>query len=125
MFCCLGSKARHVTSPQGVRPPKLTPTQQAALATVIAVNLQPLRRHLQRLLHRPTAQKPGLSLSKAVFISAHLDEGKWKAWCTTTWPQMVRRTKERQALLLFVAMNTTWKVLALKEANGEEPQQRV
>jgi len=43
----------------------------------------------------------GFSYQKAAFVSDHLDEGKRHAWCTTTWPQIVRLATERQALLLF------------------------
>ena len=43
----------------------------------------------------------GLSYQKAAFVSDHLDEAKRHAWCTTTWPQLVRLAKERRALLLF------------------------
>ena len=43
----------------------------------------------------------GFRYQKAAFVSDHLDEDKRKAWRTTTWPQMLRRAQERQALLLF------------------------
>jgi hypothetical protein len=43
----------------------------------------------------------GLSFQKAACISEHLDEEKRQAWRTTTWPQILRRAKERKALLLF------------------------
>ena len=79
VFCCYGSKGAPRQKPTG-RPPKLTPTQKAALATLIdegpvkagvqrrllafahdpAADLRPLRRLLQRLLHRPVAEEPGL-----------------------------------------------------------------
>jgi Winged helix-turn helix len=41
------------------------------------------------------------SYQKAAVVSAHLDADKRQAWRTTTWPQMLRRAKERKALLLF------------------------
>jgi hypothetical protein len=43
----------------------------------------------------------GFSYQKAAFVSAHLDESKRHAWCTTTWPLILRLAHERQALLLF------------------------
>jgi hypothetical protein len=43
----------------------------------------------------------GLSLQKAACISDHRDEEQRQVWRTTTWPQMLRRAKERKALLLF------------------------
>ena len=43
----------------------------------------------------------GFSFQKAAFVSDHLDEDKRQAWRTTTWPQILRRAQERQALLLF------------------------
>ena len=78
-FCCYGLQGAPHKKPTGRRP-KLTPTQQEALAPFIeegpgqgrvqrcllafahdsAVNLRSLRRPLQRLLYRPVAQEPGL-----------------------------------------------------------------
>jgi hypothetical protein len=43
----------------------------------------------------------GYSSQKAAFVSAHLDAGKRNGWCTTTWPQILRLTNERKALLRF------------------------
>src|SRR5215217_750770 len=83
-FCCYGLQGAPHTKPTG-RPPKLTPTQQEALAPLIeegtsqgrvqrrllafahdaAVALRPLRDPLQCLLYRPVAQEPGLSLAKS------------------------------------------------------------
>ena len=42
----------------------------------------------------------GFSYQKAAFVSDHLNEQK-RQECTTTWPQILRLTKERKALLLF------------------------
>ena len=43
----------------------------------------------------------GFSYPKAAFVSDHLNEQKRQEWRTTTWPQILRLTKERKALLLF------------------------
>jgi hypothetical protein len=45
-------------------------------------------------------QNLGLSCQKAAVVSAHLEKDKRQAWRTTTWPQILRRAKERKALLL-------------------------
>ena len=43
----------------------------------------------------------GFSYQKAAFVSAHLNEEKRQAWCTTTWPQILTGAKANRALLLF------------------------
>jgi transposase len=46
-------------------------------------------------------QNLGFSYQKAAFVSAHLNEEKRHAWCTTTWPQLLQLAKAQTALLLF------------------------
>jgi transposase len=120
MFCCYGSRGAPRKKPTG-RPPKLTPTQNAALATLMdegpvqagfssACWRSPM---LQQLIDdrfdifynvfyiAQLLKNLGVRYQKAAFVSDHLDEGKRQAWCTTTWPQMLRLAKERKALLLL------------------------
>jgi transposase len=119
-FCCYGLQGAPHKKPSG-RPPKLTPTQKEALAELIAEG--PVKAGFSGACWRsPMIQKLiydrfgvfynvfyiaqllknlGFSFQKAAFISDHLDEEKRQAWRTTTWPQILRRAKERKALLLF------------------------
>jgi transposase len=119
-FCCYGIDGAPRLKPTG-RPPKLTPAQKATLATLIAEG--PLKAGLSGACWRsPMIQQLiydrfgvfynvfyiaqwlknlGFSYQKAAFVADHLDDGKRHAWRTTTWPQMLRRAKERKALLLF------------------------
>jgi transposase len=120
VFCCYGIKGAPRKKPTG-RPPKLTPTQKAALATLLdegpvqagfsgACWRSPM---IQQLIHdrfgvfynvfyiAQLLKNLGFSYQKAACVSDHLDEGKRQAWRTTTWPQLLRHAKERQALLLF------------------------
>src|SRR5215510_16088820 len=120
VFCCYGLQGAPRQKPPG-RPPKLTPTQQAALATLIdegpvkagfsgACWRSPM---IQQLISdrfgvfynvfyiAQLLKNLGFSFQKAAFVSDHLDKDKRQAWRTTTWPQILRRAKERQALLLF------------------------
>jgi transposase len=120
VFCCCGLKGAPRKPPTG-RPPKLTPVQKAALATLIdegpvkagfngACWRSPM---VQQLIYdhfgvfynvfyiAQLLKNLGFSYQKAAFVSDHLDEGQRQAWCTTTWPQMLRLARERQALLLF------------------------
>ena len=119
-FCCYGSKGAPRTKPSG-RPPKLTPTQKATLATLIdegpvkagfrgACWRSPM---VQQLIYdrfgvfynvfyiAQLLKNLGFSFQKAAFVSDHLNEGKRQAWRTTTWPQILRLAQDRQALLLF------------------------
>ena len=120
VFCCYGLQGAPRHKPTG-RPPKLTPTQKAALATLIEEG--PVKAGFSGACWRsPMVQQMiferfgvyynvfyiaqllknlGFSYQKAAFVSDHLDEQKRQEWRTTTWPQLVRRAKERQALLLF------------------------
>jgi transposase len=119
-FCCHGLQGAPHKKPSG-RPPKLTPTQQEALAELIeegpvqagfsgACWRSPM---IQALLYdrfgvfynvfyiAQLLKNLGFSFQKAAFISDHLDADKRQVWRTTTWPQILRRAQERQALLLF------------------------
>jgi len=120
LFCCYGITGMPRKKPTG-RPPKLTPTQKVALATLLdegpvkagfsgACWRSPM---VQQLIQdrfgvfynvfyiAPLLKNLGFSYQKAAFVSDHLNESKRQAWRTTTWPQLLRRAKERQALLLF------------------------
>jgi transposase len=46
-------------------------------------------------------QNVGLSSQKAAVVSDHLDAHNRQGWRTTTWPQIRRRAKERQARRLW------------------------
>jgi transposase len=119
VFCCYGLQGAPRHKPTG-RPPTLTPTQKAALVTVIEAG--PVQAGFSGACWRsPMIQQViydrfgvlynvfysaqllknlGFSSQKAAFVSDHLDEDKRNTWCTTTWPQLVRRATERRALLL-------------------------
>ena len=118
-YCCDGLHGAPRPKPTG-RPPKLTPTQNAELVTLIDAG--PLQAGfsgacwrspmIQQLIYErfgvfynvfyiaQLLKNLGFSYQKAAFVSDHLDEGKRQAWCTTTWPQLLRLAQERQALLL-------------------------
>lgn len=67
----------------------------------------------------------GFSDHKAALVSEHLDEDKRHAWCTTTWPQVVRRATERQAVLLCgdAASFPQWGTLTYTWARrGQQPK---
>ncbi len=144
MFCCYGlhGAARH--KPPG-RPPRLTPTQKAALATLIeegpvkagfsgACWRSPM---IQQLIAErfgvyykvfyiaQLLKNLGFSYQKAACVSDHLDEDKRNVWCTTTWPQLVRLAKERRAMLLFgdEASFPQWGTLTYTWARrGQQPK---
>jgi transposase len=143
-FCCYGLKGTLPKKPTG-RPPKLTPTQKATLVTWIeegpvqagfsgACWRSPM---IQQLIYdrfgvlsnvfyiAQLLKNLGLSYQKAAFVSDHLDEDKRHAWCTTTWPQLVRLAKERWALLLFgeEASFPQWGTLTYTWARrGQQPK---
>jgi transposase len=118
--CCDGIHRGPCQKPTG-RPPKLSPTQKAALATLIDEG--PLKAGfssacwrspmIQQLIYdrfgifynvfsiAQLLKNLGFSYQKAAFVSAHLAEGKRHPWRTTKWPQILRLAKVRQALLLF------------------------
>ena len=120
LFCCYGIQGAPQTKPTG-RPPKLTPTQQAALATLIEEG--PVKAGFRGACWRsPMIQQLicerfgvyynvfyiaqllknlGFSYQKAAFVSDHLNESKRSEWRTTTWPQMLRLAQAQHALLLF------------------------
>jgi transposase len=144
MFCCYGLQGAPRKHSPG-RPPKLTPTQKAELATLIDAG--PVRAGFRGACWRsPMIQQMiydrfgilynvfyiaqllknlGFSYQKAAFVSAHLDEGKRQAWRTTTWPQILRLAKERKALLLFgdEASFPQWGTLTYTWARrGQQPK---
>lgn len=120
VFCCYGITGAPRKKPTG-RPPKLTPTQKATLATLLdegpvkagfsgACWRSPM---IQQLISdcfgvfynvfyiAQLLKQLGFSYQKAAFVSDHLDEVKRTTWRTTTWPQILRRATAQKALLLF------------------------
>jgi len=142
--CCYGLQGAPRQKPTG-RPPKLTPTQKAALATLIdegpskagfsgACWRSPM---IQQLMYdrfgvfynvfyiAQLLKNLGFSFQKAAFVSDHLDEAKRQAWHTATWPPILRRAKERKALLLFgdEASFPQWGTLTYTWARrGQQPK---
>ena len=142
-FCCDGLTGAPRQKPTG-RPPKLTPTQKAAIAALIdegpilsgfssACWRSPM---IQQLIYdrfgvlynvfyiAQLLKNLGFSYQKAAFVSDHLDEGKRHAWCTTTWPQILHLAQERKALLLFgdEASFPQWGTLSYTWARrGQQP----
>ena len=119
-FCCYGLQGAPHQKPTG-RPPKLTPTQKAALAQLIeegpvkagfsgACWRSPM---IQQLIYdrfgvlynvfyiAQLLKNLGFSFQKAAFVSDHLDEHKRQEWRTKTWPQILRAANTKKALLLF------------------------
>ena len=143
-FCCYGLQDTPRTKPTG-RPPKLTPTQQAALATLIEEG--PVKAGFSGACWRsPMIQQLicerfgiyynvfyiaqllknlGFSYQKAAFVSDHLNEAKRQEWRTQTWPQILRLAHARNALLLFgdEASFPQWGTLTYTWARrGQQPQ---
>lgn len=118
LFCCDGLRGAPRTKPTG-RPPTLTPTQNAALATLMDAG--PVQAGFSSACWRSPMGQPliddrfgvfdnvfsmaqlrknlGLSDQPAAFVSEPRDEAKRHAWCTTTWPPLLRLAQERKALL--------------------------
>jgi transposase len=143
-FCCYGLQETPRTKPTG-RPPKLTPTQKTALATVIeegpvkagfsgACWRSPM---IQQLIDErfgvyynvfyiaQLLKNLGFSYQKAAFVSDHLNEAKRQEWRTKTWPQILRRAQARNALLLFgdEASFPQWGTLTYTWARrGQQPK---
>jgi transposase len=143
-FCCYGPQgAPHKKSPG--RPPTLTPSQKAALATLIedgpgkagfrgAYWRSPM---IQQLIYdrfgvlynvfyiAQLLKNMGFSFQKAAFVSDHLDEAKRAEWRTKTWPKLLRTAKKKNALLLFgdEASFPQWGTLTYTWARrGQQPQ---
>jgi len=115
-----GLPGLHWKKPPG-RPPKLTKTQKDELATLIEAG--PLQAGfasacwrspmIQQLIQErfgvyynvfyiaQLLKNLDFSYQKAAFVSDHLDEEKRHAWCTTTWPRIVKQAQAQHALLLF------------------------
>jgi transposase len=143
-FCCYGLQGAPRTKPIG-RPPKLTPTQKGALATLIeegpgkagfsgACWRSPM---IQQMISErfgvyynvfyiaQLLKNLGFSYQKAAFVSDHLNEQKRQEWCTKTWPQILRLAKARKALLLFgdEASFPQWGTLTYTWARrGQQPK---
>jgi transposase len=144
MFCGDGITGAPCHKPTG-RPPKLTPTQKATLATLIdegpvkagfrgacwrSPMIQPLMYDRFGVLYNvfyiaQLLKNLGFSYQKAAFVSDHLDEDRRQVWRTTTWPQILRLAQERKALLLCgdEASCPPWGTLPYTWARrGQQPQ---
>src|ERR671939_539455 len=67
----------------------------------------------------------GFSYQQARFVSDHLNETKRLEWRQTRWPHMVRRARQRKALLLFgdEASCAQWGALSYTWApRGQQPE---
>jgi transposase len=67
----------------------------------------------------------GGSYQKARFVSDHLNEAKRLEWRQTRWPQILRRARQRKALLLFgdEASFAQWGSLSYTwAARGQQPE---
>jgi transposase len=144
VFCCYGVQGAPRQKPTG-RPPKLTPTQPEALATLIdegpvkagfsgACWRSPM---IQQVIYdrfggfsnvfyiAQLLKNLGFSFQKAAFVSDHLHEEKRKAWRATTWLQILRVAYAKKALLLFgdEASFPQWGTLTYTWARrGQQPK---
>jgi transposase len=141
---CYGLQGAPRHKPTG-RPPQLPPTQKAPLATWLeegpvkagcsgACWRSPMVQ--QMICERfgvyyhvfyiaPWLKNVGFSYQTAAFVADHLHEPKRQEWRTTTWPQLLRRAKERKALLLCgdEASFPQWGTLTYTWARrGPQPQ---
>jgi len=118
VFCCYGPQGAPRHKPPG-RPPKLPPTQTAALVALIEEG--PVKAGFGDACWRsPMSQQVisdrfsvlynvfslaqllknlGCSSQKAACVSEHLDAAKRQTRRPTMWPQRLRLAKERKALL--------------------------
>jgi transposase len=126
------------------RPSKLSPTQKERLKALVAAG--PLAAGyptgcwssllLQDLIYREFGQcynahyvctllrNLGFSFQKARFVSDHLDVERRRHWLVHEWPAIVRRARQRGALLLFgdEASFAQWGSLAYTWApQGQQP----
>ena len=142
--CCYGGQGAPRQQPTG-RPPTLTLTQTAALATRLdegpgkaggsgACWRSPM---IQQFMYdhfggfynvfylAQFLQTLSFSLQKAACVSAHLNAEKRHAWRTTTWPRMLRVAHAKQALRLCgdEASVPQWGTLTSPWARrGQQPQ---
>lgn len=142
-FCCYGLDGVPHNKSTG-RPPKLTPRQKEALATLIedgpvkagfsgacwrSPMIQQLSYDRLGVLYNVFSiaqwlKHLGLSLQKAAVVSAHRDEQKRAEWRTKTWPKLLRTAQRKQALLLFgdEASFPQWGTLTYTGARrGQQP----
>jgi transposase len=143
-FCCYGLDGVPHKKSTG-RPPKLTPRQKEALATLIeegpvkagfsgACWRSPM---IQQLIYdrfgvlynvfyiAQLLKNLGFSFQKAAFVSDHLDEQKRAEWRTKTWPKLLRTAQRKKALLLFgdEASFPQWGTLTYTWARrGQQPK---
>jgi transposase len=130
--------------PQG-RPNKLTKTQRKALAELIQAGpqaagytsgcwntpmIQDLIHHHFGVEYHPhyictLLHNLGFSYQKARFVSDHLNEAKRLEWRQIRWPHILRRARQRKALLLFgdEASFAQWGSLSYTWApRGQQPE---
>jgi transposase len=127
------------------RPSKLTQTQRKALAALIKAGphasestsacgntpmIQDLMQRRCGIEYHPHSlctlmHNLGFSYQKARFVSDHLNEAKRLEWRQTRWPHIVRRARQRPALLLFgdEASFAQWGSLSYTWApRGQQPE---
>lgn len=95
-----------------------TPMIQDFIQRRFGVSYHP--HYLATLLHNL-----GFSYQKARFVSDHLNAAKRLEWCSCKWPRILRRARQRKALLLFgdEASFAQWGSLSYTWApTGEQPE---